>query len=178
MATTPNGDENDWQRRLSHRLAGVRSVKTSSDYAACCARPPTPDPYDRTVTKRRWERSIQEFRQALRGEVLRQSAASAPERTERSSAAVSFLCGCWQDQRGSIYKITPGCDNAFHVETMRPKGHCHYTQDLVCIATIDGRETTTWGSCRYELERRGSSGLLWHGASKHDVFLWQRVEDS
>ena len=61
-----NEDETIWRRHLAKRLAGVRFVKATADYAACCSRPPTPDPFDRTVTKRKWEKSMQDFRRALR----------------------------------------------------------------------------------------------------------------
>ena len=61
-----NKDDTIWRRRLAKRLTGVRAAKASPHYATCWARPVTPDPYDRTVSKRRWEWSMQVFRRALR----------------------------------------------------------------------------------------------------------------
>ena len=183
-------DELIWRRRLGKRQAGVRFVKASPDYAACCLRPPTPDPFDRTVTKRRWERSMQDFRRAIRDQAPQNAPewleaqgseitpAISPidvESTDESPTDLAFLCGCWEDQRGSVYTLSPGRAGAFHVETTRPNGQQRYTRDLVRSALVRGRQATIWGRCRYELECRGSNTLLWRGLSEHDVFLWHRV---
>ena len=116
-----NEDDTIWRRRLAKRLAGVCAVKASPDYAACCVRPTTPDPSDRTVSKRRWERSMQEFRRALRDQAP-QSPIDWLGGPEEAPAAASFLCGSWQDQRGSVYKLLPGREGTSHVETTRPSG--------------------------------------------------------
>ena len=80
------GSEADWSRRAMHRQAGVDAVKRSCDYrlanevlarvaarggaeasaAAEAARPRTPDPHGRVLRKRPWERSVQNWRFALR----------------------------------------------------------------------------------------------------------------
>ncbi len=184
-----NEDETIWRRRLAKRLSGVRFVKATPEYAACCSRPPTPDPYDRTVSKRRWERSLKDFRRAIRdqapqsplewlGGLEAPAAVASPrdcESAEELPAAVSFLCGCWKDQRGSVYKLAPGRAGAFHVETTRPNGQRRYTRDLVRVAMVRGSEKAIWGRCRYELEHCGSNALLWRGRSECDAFLWCRV---
>ena len=57
--------EADWQRRCSHRRAAVGYVKSTWEYKASAAnssRPPTPDPEDRNISKRVWEKSIQTWR--------------------------------------------------------------------------------------------------------------------
>ena len=59
-------DEALWQRRLQHRMNGVSAVKATELYAGSRSRPRTPDPFDRSVSKRRWEASMQAFRLALR----------------------------------------------------------------------------------------------------------------
>ena len=134
---------------------------------------------------------MQDFRRALRdqvrqstlewlGESLESEAPPAVspidfEGADESPVVGIYLCGSWQDQRGSLYKLTPGCAGAFHVETTRPNGQRRYTRDLVRITLVRGRQETIWGRCRYELERRGSNALLWRGLSEHDVFLWRRV---
>ena len=58
-----------WRRREAKRRAAVEGVKASREYAACSERPPTPDPSDRALTKRQWERCMQDWRQALRSRV-------------------------------------------------------------------------------------------------------------
>ena len=75
-AVGPNEDvtEEVWQRRSAHRLAGVTAVKRSTDYVAATddpnvPRPSTPDPTDRRVSKRAWERSVQEWRLGLKAVV-------------------------------------------------------------------------------------------------------------
>ena len=60
--------EADWQRRLSHRRAVVSYVKSTWEYKASAAnssRPSTPNPEDRDVSKRVWEKSIKTWRRDL-----------------------------------------------------------------------------------------------------------------
>ena len=61
--------ETDWQRRIGHRRATVSYVKSTWEYKASAAnssRPSTPNPEDRDVSKRAWEKSIQTWRQDLK----------------------------------------------------------------------------------------------------------------
>ena len=65
-------DEEVWQTRMAHRVAGVAGVKRSDDYTRATAdpqapRPRTPDPTDRRLSKRAWERSVQQWRIGLKG---------------------------------------------------------------------------------------------------------------
>ena len=66
-------NEEVWQRRSAHRAAGVAAVKRSADYisatAAMVPRPQTPDPGDRKLSKRAWERGVQQWRMDLKGVV-------------------------------------------------------------------------------------------------------------
>ena len=64
-------DEEVWQRRSAHRLAGIAAVKRSADYISATAdrgvrRPRTPDATDRKLSKRAWERAVQQWRKALK----------------------------------------------------------------------------------------------------------------
>ena len=56
-----------------HRAAGVAAVKRSADYVTATAarvpRPRTPDPTDRKLSKRGWERGVQQWRMDLKGVV-------------------------------------------------------------------------------------------------------------
>ena len=66
--------EEVWQRRSAHRAAGVAAVKRSADYISAAAsprvpRPNTPDPTDRMLSKRSWERGVQEWRMDLKAVV-------------------------------------------------------------------------------------------------------------
>ena len=61
--------EADWQRRISHRRAVVSYVKSTWEYKAAAANsscPSTPDPENRDVSKRKWEKSIQTWRRDLK----------------------------------------------------------------------------------------------------------------
>ena len=67
-------NEEVWQRRSAHRAAGVAAVKRSADYISATAdpmvpRPQTPDPGDRKLSKRAWERGVQQWRMDLKGVV-------------------------------------------------------------------------------------------------------------
>ena len=66
-----------WASRISHRSNAVDAIKRSSDYdhigrlesddqISATLRPRTPDPLDRTVSKRHWEMSVQDWRARLR----------------------------------------------------------------------------------------------------------------
>ena len=57
----------DNERRLRHRAAAVAAVKRlTPEYTLARARATTPDPTDLSISKRRWEASVQEWRDALR----------------------------------------------------------------------------------------------------------------
>ena len=63
--------EATWARRLRKRTEGVEAIKRSEDYLQVTAdpshpRPKTPDPHDRKVSKRSWERSVQVWRLDLK----------------------------------------------------------------------------------------------------------------
>ena len=65
-------DEEVWQRRMAHRVEGVAAVMRSDDYTRATAdpqapRPRTPDPTDRRLSKRAWERCVQQWRIYLKG---------------------------------------------------------------------------------------------------------------
>ena len=59
-----------WAVRQQHRLAGVRHVRRSQDYIVCMRVGGTgitePNPYDTTVVKRSWEKSVQSWRHDLK----------------------------------------------------------------------------------------------------------------
>ncbi len=69
--------ETAWAHRLCHRSDAVDAVKRSADYEAMVelvssgrldpgTRPHTPNPLDRTISKRHWERTVQDWRVRLR----------------------------------------------------------------------------------------------------------------
>ena len=63
-----DASEEDWQRRQETRRAIVASIKDSPEYLALQAscRPATPDPNDRTISKRSWETQVMRWRNALK----------------------------------------------------------------------------------------------------------------
>jgi hypothetical protein len=72
----------DWERRVAKRLSAVASVKNSAEYQEMRARrrsmqvsgtsstlanlPDTPQPTDRTISKREWEKKIQDWRRGIK----------------------------------------------------------------------------------------------------------------
>ena len=89
-------DEEVWERRTAHRLAGVGAIKRSAHYLIVTedtgnARPKTPDPGDRTVSKRSWERGVQQWRANL--------AAAAVEAQRR--ATLGLLVGAAMGGQGT-----------------------------------------------------------------------------
>ena len=173
-----NEDDRIWRRRLAKRCAGVQSVKASPEYSTCDPRPATPDPSDRTASKRLWERRMQDFRRGVRNQ-------RPPKPVDRLATSIwsediptntaNFLCDIWLDQRGSVYKLSRGRAGAFHVETTRPGGQMRFTRNLVRNATIRGRAQMIWGNYRYVLEPCDSDALFWRGLSENDVFSWCRI---
>ena len=76
-------NEEVWQRRSAHRAAGVGAVKRSADYIRATEdpgvpRPKTPDPTNRKLSKRAWERGVQQWRMDLKGAVANLPTASGP----------------------------------------------------------------------------------------------------
>ena len=93
QGTDPLGEpgDGDWARRIRHRSNAVDAVKRSSDYdsmvrldsvdrLSATLRPRTPDPLDRTLSKRHWEMSVQDWRVRLRR--LRDTTRDTATRTE------------------------------------------------------------------------------------------------
>ena len=61
----------DAERRLQHREEAIRAVKRALEYRQAHRRrvanaPRTPDPTDTTISKRKWELGVQQWRQRLR----------------------------------------------------------------------------------------------------------------
>ena len=78
-AVHPQGTEEDWERRHSHRAAALDYIKSTTTYQVFkndvlgnqvhsrSERPRTPDYLDRNTTKRTWEKSVQVWRLLLQG---------------------------------------------------------------------------------------------------------------
>jgi hypothetical protein len=114
--------ESVWRRREAKRRAAVEAVKASRGYAVCSERPPTPDPSDRALTKRQWERGMQDWRQALRTRVAQRPIdwLGGPEDLE--IPVVPFLHGCWEDPHAWAYccDLPPGFANDEHINAPLP----------------------------------------------------------
>jgi hypothetical protein len=75
-----NISDDDWERRVDKRLSAVAITKNSAEYQTMIHRhgsaqrsgitlsdlPETPQAADRTVSKRRWERQLQQWRAAIK----------------------------------------------------------------------------------------------------------------
>lgn len=68
----PEASEEEWQHRIKKRHLAVSLVRASPEYQAAKAAnaleeaPRTPDPQDRTVSKRRWEEEVRTWKVCLR----------------------------------------------------------------------------------------------------------------
>ena len=75
-----NISDDDWERRVDKRLSAVAITKNSAEYQTMIHRhrraqrsgitlsdlPETPQAADRTVSKRRWETQLQQWRAAIK----------------------------------------------------------------------------------------------------------------
>ena len=123
-----SADEAVWQRRLAHRIAAVNHVKGSAKYAASRSRPRTPNPYDRSLSKRQWEKSMQAFHRALR----ETDALTPPEwlgDPEPKGSSLSLTPLEWlggPEPKGSSFSLTPlewlgGPEPKDHLPPLQPK---------------------------------------------------------
>ena len=173
MAGAGNKNDAIWRRRLLKRLGSLGAVKASFDYLTSQERPQTPDPRDRSMSERRWEQIVQDFRRTLRNKAPQNLLGEQGQRDPQDILELSSLIGLWVDGCGSTYKVIPGRKGALHVETTRPCGEVRITQNLLRYVVVRGREHAVWGKCRYGLQLRGPDELLWQGCSSEDVFLWR-----
>ena len=152
----------------------MEAVKRSHGYHEICGMI-EPDPTDSTVSKRKWEKSIQLWRKALRDDM----AASNGQDMEDLSIddvviddSLQWLCGYWADHTGSTYHVTRSGEYSFDVFTMRPTGDIIYTQGLVRTAGA----RVVWGNNRYELHRSDTNALEWRAPrDEADTFCWCRI---
>mmetsp|Transcript_14361 Transcript_14361/g.23476 ORF Transcript_14361/g.23476 Transcript_14361/m.23476 type:complete len:310 (+) Transcript_14361:66-995(+) len=87
MADAGNTEE-DWQRRHEKRTNVVQSIKTTTEYEVMlklreegklgASAPRTPDGNDRSISKRKWEQEVMQWRNALRN-FTRASASPSPD---------------------------------------------------------------------------------------------------
>ena len=84
-----------WAVRQQTRLAGVRHVRRSQDYIVCILVGGTgitePNPYDTTVSKRSWERSVNSWRRDLK-ELAEKRSVSARPRWRDQAACPRWRC--------------------------------------------------------------------------------------
>ncbi len=166
-----------WVRRREKREAAVAAVKRSHDYHEICGMI-EPNPTDSTVSKRKWEKSIQLWRKALRDNASFDSASNGQDMEDLSiddvvlEDSLQWLCGYWADHTGSTYHVTRSGEYSFDVFTMRPTGDIIYTQGLVRTAGA----RVVWGNNRYELHRSDIHALEWRAPrDEADVFFWCRI---
>ena len=133
-----------------------------------------PDPTDSTVSKRKWEKSVQLWRKALRDDM---AASNGQDMEDLSIDGVviddplQWLCGHWADQTGSSYNVTRSGENCFDIFTMRPTGEIIYTKGLIKARGA----RVVWGNNRYELRRSDIHALEWRARDETDKFFWCRI---
>lgn len=99
----PSASEDDWQRRIEVRERAVAVGKATSEYQACieaqllngCGEDDivTPDPRDRTISKRRWKYELQNWRTALKQRYAQYVRHDAEVSGESEADAASTTCG-------------------------------------------------------------------------------------
>ena len=97
--------EEEWQRRQETRRAIVARMKESPEYMTLqtSCRPATPDPTDRTISKRFWETKVQAWRNALKDQSQEQQQlliAINAELANRLASLRSGAAGWRQTGRG------------------------------------------------------------------------------
>ena len=151
----------------------MAAVKRSPDYHEICGMI-EPDPTDSTVSKRKWEKSIQLLRKALRDHAV----SSIGQDMEDLSVdgvviddSLQWLCGYWADQTGSTYHVTRSGENCFDVFTMRPTSDMIYTKGLIKARGA----RVVWGNNRYELRQSDIHALDWRARDETDTFFLCRI---
>ena len=170
------------QRRISKRLQAVSSSKRSVAYASCAMRSQTPDPYYHNLSKRRWGKSVMDWRRSFRGQLH-----GEPGRLDNSTCAPAFeaeptslhdsvrsLCGFWVDDKVFTYLLAPGRRNRIDVRTRRPSGRGSLSLNLVRMVETSARESFVWGRCRYNLDHGGPDEVTRQGRAAADVYYWSR----
>ena len=149
----------------------MAAVKRSPDYHEICGMI-EPDPTDSTVSKRKWEWSVQVWRKALRDDVTSSIGQDVEDMSiDDVDDSVQWLCGYWADQSGSSYHVTCSGEHCFDVFTMRPTGNIIYTKGL--IKATGAR--VVWGANGYELHRSETNALEWRARDEADTFFWCRI---
>ena len=78
-----------WAVRQQHRLAGVRHVRRSQDYIVCMLVGgmgiTEPNPYDTTVSKGLWEKSVQRWRHDLKELAEKRSVPARPRLRDQAA---------------------------------------------------------------------------------------------
>ena len=152
----------------------MAAVKRSSDYHEICGMN-EPDPTDSTVSKRKWEKSVQLWRKALRDDMAASNGQDMEDLSIDSVViddSLQWLCGYWADQTGSSYNVTRSGENCLDVFTMRPTSDIIYTKGLIKARGAQ----VVWGNNRYELRRSDIHALEWRAPrDEADKFFWCRI---
>ena len=95
------------------------------------------------------------------------------EEVSCKEALAEWLCGLWQDDRGSVYRLTRSGQFTLDVLTTRPCGAQRFTSGLVRCTAGDTEATAHWGwTYRGHLE---GTQLKWRRAGCTD-FRWEKLQ--
>ena len=99
------------------------------------------------------------------------------EEVSCKEALAEWLCGLWQDDHGSAYRLARGSQFTIDVLTTRPCGAKRFTRALIqCVMEDDDAIALFWGcpGRKYRGERGGSQQLLWKSAGSE--FWWEKLQ--
>ena len=65
VGAADDADDAVWRRRQEKRMMAIQIVKDSPEYRALYKPAPGPDPTDRTIRKRDWERQVAEWKEKI-----------------------------------------------------------------------------------------------------------------
>ena len=176
--TQINQDANEWRRRHAKRALDVWRFKTTPAYkrsdASC--RGLTPDPSDRSLSKRAWNFQMLSWHHTLQ----RRSDVNASF-TGNADAYISNLSGDWVDNSGVLQTISKSQNNAIHlVATSFPsQSRTCCTGASFVIAMLTGYAEPTWAThFTYKLEHWSQNELVWIHMQSKEVLRWRRKEAS
>ena len=87
-------EEQHWQRKLEKRIGALSAIKKKYSHSRHCnsaTRLLTPEPSNRTISKRQWEASVKHWRDALKMQLNRQMLKEAIERNSQAFAVAEAL---------------------------------------------------------------------------------------
>ena len=98
------------------------------------------------------------------------------EEFSRKENLTEWLCGLWQDDHGSVYRLTHGGQFTLDVLTTRARGAKRFTSALIRCTADDSGNVALWGRAGHQYRGQiDGSQLKWRRAGFSD-FHWQKLQ--